>query len=61
MNELIDEKMKVVLNLIRTNLNADEALKITQAVDNLSRAKCTLAAIDSDYGPKATKTKGAAA
>lgn len=57
MNELIDEKMKVVLNLIRTNLNADEALKITQAVDNLSRAKCTLNAIDSEYGPK-TRTKG---
>ena len=39
MNELFEEKMKVVLNLIRVNNSADEALKITQAVDNLVRAR----------------------
>jgi len=41
MNELFEEKMKVVLNLIRTNNSAEEALKITQAVDNLARARNT--------------------
>lgn len=39
MNDLFEEKMKVVLNLIRTNNSAEEALKITQAVDNLARAR----------------------
>lgn len=42
MDELIEEKIKVVLNLIRTNNTADDALKITQAVDNLARARNAL-------------------
>jgi hypothetical protein len=39
MNELFEDKMKIVLNLIRTNNSADEALKITQAVANLAHAR----------------------
>ena len=61
MNELIDKKMETVLNLIRTNNSADEALKITQAVDNLTRSKATLHAIERDGGGKKIGTKGAAA
>lgn len=61
MNDLIEEKMKVVLNLIRTNNSADEALKITQAMDNLTRAKYTLYSLEADSGGKATRTKGAGA
>ena len=64
MNELFDEKMKVVLNLIRTNLSPEEAMKVTQAVENLTRAKRTLHEIDvwtADQGAKTTKTKVAAA
>jgi hypothetical protein len=38
MDELFVEKLKVVLNLIRTNNTGDDALKITQAADNLVRA-----------------------
>lgn len=57
MNELIEEKMKVVLNLIRTNNSADDALKITQAMDNLTRAKRSLCEIE--MGAKKTRTKEA--
>lgn len=60
MNDLIDEKMKVVLNLIRTNNTADDALKITQAVDNLTRSKRTLSEIEAETGGK-TRGKGAGA
>lgn len=38
MNELFEEKMKVVLGLIRTNNTGDEALKFTQAAYNLAQA-----------------------
>lgn len=58
MNELFEEKMKIVLNLIRTNNSADEALKITQAADNLARARNTFAV---DAEPKTTKKTGAGA
>ena len=34
MDEKIDEKIEIVLNLIRTNNSADEVLKITQAFVN---------------------------
>lgn len=51
MDELFEEKMKVVLNLIRTNNTADEALKITQAALNLAQARNTSA------GMKETKKK----
>jgi hypothetical protein len=37
--ELIEEKTKVVLNLIRTNNSADEVLKITQAFVNISNGR----------------------
>lgn len=39
MNELFEEKMKIVLNLIRTNNTSDEALKVTQAAYNLAQAR----------------------
>jgi hypothetical protein len=39
MEVLFEEKMTVVLNLIRTNNSADEALKLTQAAYNLAQAK----------------------
>ena len=61
MNDLIEEKMKTVLNLIRTNNSADDALKITQAMDNLARAKRTLSDIETDQGGKPTRTKGSGA
>lgn len=51
MNELFEEKMKVVLNLIRTNNSADDALKITQAADNLARAR------NNFLEPSSTETK----
>lgn len=54
-DELIEEKIKVVLNLIRVNNTADEALKITQAVDNLARARSTLSET------KPTRKQGAGA
>ena len=57
MDELIEEKMKVVLNLIRTNNSADDALKITQAVDNLTRAKCSLLGWKAN-SPRKTASKG---
>ena len=38
----IDEKIEIALNLIRTNLNAPEALNFTQAVLNLAHAKMGL-------------------
>jgi hypothetical protein len=55
-DELIEEKIKVVLNLIRTNNTADDALKITQAVDNLARARNTLST-----ELKTTKKQGSSA
>jgi len=39
MDEKLDEKINVVLNLIRTNNTAAEALNVTQAVLNLAHAK----------------------
>ena len=39
MDDLIEEKVKVVLNLIRTNNSADEVLKITQAFVNIANGK----------------------
>ena len=42
MEELLDEKIKIALNLIRTNLQDKEALNFTQAVLNLSHSKSIL-------------------
>ena len=39
MNELFEEKMKIVLNLIRTNNTADDVMKITQAALNLAHTR----------------------
>lgn len=41
MEELFEEKMKVVLERLRSNNTGDDALKYTQAVDNLARARKT--------------------
>jgi len=35
----IDEKIEIVLNLIRTNNSADEVLKITQAFVNITNGR----------------------
>lgn len=37
--ELFEEKLKIVLNLLRTNSTGDEVLKITQGVRNLVDSK----------------------
>jgi len=39
MEKKIDEKVEVVLGLIRTNLKPDEVVKVTQALLNLAHAK----------------------
>ena len=56
MDELIEEKTKVVLNLIRTNNSADEALKLTQAFRNITEAS-----VIRQQAGKTTRTKGASA
>jgi hypothetical protein len=37
--ELFEEKLRIVLNLLRTNSTGDEVLKITQGVRNLVDSK----------------------
>ena len=59
MDELFEDKMKVVLNLIRTNNTADDALKITQAAYNLAQARNTFAVLTQE--PKTPKKPGASA
>ena len=62
MDKLIEEKTIVVLNLIRTNIKADEALKLTQALVNITNAKIGLRHLELDIPTeKPTKTKGAVA
>lgn len=56
MDELFEDKMKVVLNLIRTNNTADDALKITQAAYNLAQARNTFAVLTQE--PKTPKKQG---
>ena len=57
MDELIEEKMVIVLKLIRTNSSADEALKITQAFVNLTHGSGNLL----QQGAKTARTKGTGA
>ena len=52
MEELIEQKMTTVLNLIRTNNSADEALKITQAFLNMAHGKVLLREQDRTMKPK---------
>ena len=64
MEELFEEKMKVVLERLRSNNTGDDALKYTQAADNLARARKTwLADADpkSGQGAKTPKRQGASA
>lgn len=58
MEELFEEKMKVVLERLRSNNTGDDALKYTQAADNLARARKTwLADADPEQGQNTgTKT-----
>ena len=60
MNELFEEKLKIVLNLIRTNNTGDEALKITQACLNLAHARNTFQAPEQTE-LKTTKKPGSGA
>lgn len=57
MDELLDEKIKVVLNLIRTNNSAADALNIAQAVNYLFRARESLNA-ESSTGTKSLRKQG---
>lgn len=63
LEKLFEDKMKVILNLIRaTSMNnpADEVMKITQAACNLAQARNIFAVnIDSEVTPK--KRPGASA
>ena len=62
MNDLFEEKMKVVLNLIRTNSTADDAMKITQASQNLANARnAFLLSNPETTESKTTKKSGAGA
>lgn len=54
MDKLIEEKMEIVLKLIRTNSTADEVLKITQAFVNLTNG-------NNLFQGKSTKKQGAGA
>ena len=58
MDELIEEKMVIVLKLIRTNSSADEVLKITQAFVNLTHGSNNMLA---QQGAKTARTKGTGA
>lgn len=55
MEELIEQKTKIVLNLIRTNCTADDVLKITQGFRNIVDGWNDL------KEQKPTRTKGASA
>jgi hypothetical protein len=57
MNELFEEKLKVVLNLIRTNSSAEDAMKISQAACNLVHARSTFA-VNQEQEPKTQKKQG---
>lgn len=66
MNELLEEKMKVVLNLIRTNSSASDALNIAQAFNYLTRAQLALngesgVEQEAHIGSKTTKKSGTGA
>ena len=52
MDELIEQKAKIILNLIRTNSTADDVLKITQGFRNIVDGWNDL------KEPKPTRTKG---
>lgn len=57
MDELFEDKTKIVLNLIRSNNKADEALKLTQALVNIGNAQ----AIRKQLYGKTVQPKGAGA
>lgn len=59
MQELFEDKMKIVLNLIRTNSTADDAQKITQAALNLAHARNYFLLNQPQEEPKTPKKQGA--
>ena len=59
MNELFEEKMKIVLNLIRTNNTADDVMKITQAACNLVQARSHFVVSQSPEAEPKTKKQTA--
>lgn len=60
MNELFEEKMKVLLGLIRTNSTAEDAMKITQGAYNLANARATFL-LNPEPEPKTPKKSGTGA
>lgn len=56
--DLVDEKIAVVLNLIRTNNQPDDVLKITQAFVNITHGSNNRLA---QQGAKSTRKQGAGA
>lgn len=56
MDKLVQAKTEVVLNLIRTNNKADEALKLTQAFRNMVEGEASR-----QIALRSPKTKGAGA
>ena len=61
LDDLFEEKLRVVLNLIRTNSTGDDALKITQAADYLVRARNNSESTQEPTESKTTKKSGAGA
>ena len=59
LDELFEDRMKLVLNLLRTNNIADDAMKITQAAYNLAQARNTFSVLTQE--PKTPKKPGASA
>lgn len=58
MDEKLDQAIEKVLGMVRTNMQPDEAMKISQAALNLAHVKGTLTAIAMEGKPK---KQGAAA
>ena len=45
MDDKIDQAIEKVLGMVRTNMNPDEAMKVTQAALNLAHVRGTYTAI----------------
>lgn len=61
MQELFEEKMKIVLGLIRVNNTAEDAQKITQAALNLAHARNYFLLNPPQEEPKTPKKQGPSA
>jgi hypothetical protein len=56
--KLVQEKLKIILNLIRTNSTSDDVLKVTQGFRNIVEGEI---ARTQEVGVKTTKKQGAGA